>query len=92
MSNKTANVTVSVVKPRNRRDSILSFSDQPSIPSVSIGGDLQCDFEIEQDSPLESTVPSDGPRDQLSQPPVEVNLTVQLEVTSTHTTDGADTV
>jgi hypothetical protein len=89
---------VSVVKSRNRRDSILSSSDQLSIPSISIAGDLTSDFKIEQDSPLESTVPSssssfaDGPLDQLRQLPDEVNQTVQVQLTSIYTTDGAGAV
>jgi hypothetical protein len=84
----------SAVKSRKRHDSILSFSDQPSIPSesVSIAGDLKSDIDIEQqDSPLESTVTSsDGPLDESPQFPDEVNPTVQL--TPTYTTDGADAV
>jgi Pheromone A receptor len=95
----TATVTVFVAKSRNKRDSILSFCDQLSIPSISIAGDLESDFEIEQDSPLESTVPSSsssfadrGPLDhwQLPQFPDEVDPMEQL--TSTYTTDGADIV
>jgi hypothetical protein len=84
----------SAVKSRKRHDSILSFSDLPSIPSesVSIAGDLKSDIDIEQqDSPLESTVTSsDGPLDESPQFPDEVNPTVQL--TPTYTTDGADAV
>ncbi|KAH9976788.1 pheromone A receptor-domain-containing protein [Lactifluus volemus] len=81
-SRKTANVMASAAKSRKRHDSILSFSDQSSIPSESVSI---------ADSPLESTVtPSDGPLDESPQLPDEVNPTVQL--TSTHTTDGADAV
>ncbi|KAH9976783.1 pheromone A receptor-domain-containing protein [Lactifluus volemus] len=93
-SRKTADVRASAVKSRKRHDSILSFSDLPSIPSdsVSITGDLKSDIDIEQqDSPLESTVTSsDGPLDESPQLPDEVNPTVQL--TSTYTNDNADAV
>jgi Pheromone A receptor len=97
-SSKTAGVMASVVKPRTRRDSILSVSDRLSIPSISIASlsDLKSDFKIEQDSPLESTVPSssssfaNGPLDQLPQLPDDIRITVEL--TSTYTTDGADAV
>ncbi|KAH9976787.1 pheromone A receptor-domain-containing protein [Lactifluus volemus] len=91
---ETANVMASAIKSRKKHDSILSFSDLPSISSdsVSITGDLTSDIDIEQqDSPLESTVTSsDGPLDESPQLPDEVNPTVQL--TSTHTTDSADAV
>jgi hypothetical protein len=94
-SSKTADIMVSVVKSRNKRDSILSFSDQLSIPSISIACDLQSDFEILQDLPLESTMPSstpsfaDGPLDKIKLPD-EADPTVQL--TTTYTTDGASPV
>ncbi|KAH9976789.1 pheromone A receptor-domain-containing protein [Lactifluus volemus] len=90
-SSHAANVMAFAVKSRKRHDSILSFSDQPSIPSESVSH-AESDIEIEQqDSPLDSTVPSsDGPLDESPQLSDEVNPTVQL--TSTHTTDGADAV
>ena len=94
-SSKTAGV-VSVVKSRNKRDSILSFTDQLSIPSISIAGDLKPDWKVEQDSPLESTLPSssasfaDGPLDQLPHLPDRGDAT--LQPTSTYSTDGADAV
>ncbi|KAH9976680.1 pheromone A receptor-domain-containing protein [Lactifluus volemus] len=96
-SSKTGGAMVSVVQSRNRRGSItLSFTDQLSIPSISIPGDLISDSKIEQDSPLESTLPSsssslvDGPLDRLPQLPDRVSETSQPA--STYTSDGADAV
>ena len=74
---------VSLVRSRNRFDSILSFSDQLSIPSISIAGGFKSGFKIE-DSPLESTVPSssssfaDGPLDQLRQLQSQLNCTTNI--------------
>ena len=42
----------------DRRDSMLSFSDQLSIPSISLAGDLKPDFKIEEHSPSDSTASS----------------------------------
>jgi hypothetical protein len=46
---------VSVVKSGIRRNSDVSFSDQLSIPSISIASDLKADFKIEPDSPSDPT-------------------------------------
>jgi Pheromone A receptor len=96
MSNKAAGVMVSVMKSGNRRDSDLSFSDQLSIPSISIPSDPKHDFKIEQDSPSEPTASSsvssfaDESLGQLPQLPDTTNPTIQS--TSPYPADAADTV
>jgi hypothetical protein len=82
MTNK-ADISVSVVTSSgNKRDSIDSFSDQLSIPSLSIGGggdlktDLKTDIKIEEYSPSDSMASSSieilelGPQDASHQPVV----------------------
>lgn len=52
-------VSVSVVTTSgNKRDSILSFSDQLSIPSISIGDGLKHDIKVEEYSPTDSMASS----------------------------------
>jgi pheromone a factor receptor len=52
-------VKVSVVTSSgNKRDSIDSFTDQLSIPSISLASDLKPDLKIEQFSPTNSTASS----------------------------------
>jgi len=75
LKSEARGVMVSVAKSRIRRDSIVSFSDQLSIPSISIADDLKHDFTTEQISPLESMASSsvssfaDGLQAQLPQLP-----------------------
>jgi len=58
MKNK-GDVSISVVATsRNKRDSMLSFTDQLSIPSISIPNDLKSDIKIEEFSPSETMVSS----------------------------------
>lgn len=42
---------ISVTTSRNKRDSKLSFTDQLSIPSISLPTDLRSDIKIEEFSP-----------------------------------------
>jgi pheromone a factor receptor len=58
VSNQAAGAMASVVMPGNRRDSDPSFSDQLSMPSISMTSDPKQDFKIEQDSPSEPTASS----------------------------------
>jgi pheromone a factor receptor len=51
-------VTVSVVTTGDKRDSTVSFTDQLSIPSLSIASDLKPDFKIEEYSPTDSLASS----------------------------------
>jgi len=52
-------VKVSVVTGSgNKRDSFVSFSDQLSIPSISLASDLKPDLKIEQYSPSDSAASS----------------------------------
>ncbi|KAH9986174.1 pheromone A receptor-domain-containing protein [Russula compacta] len=58
---KSKGVTISVVTSGIKHrdcDSIASCSDQLSIPSISIAGDLKPDFKIEQYSPSDSPASS----------------------------------
>jgi len=57
MSNK-GGLKISVTTSGDRRDSMLSFSDQLSIPSISLAGDLKSDLKIEELSPSDSTASS----------------------------------
>jgi hypothetical protein len=48
-------INVSVVTASgDKRNSIDSFTDQLSIPSISLGSDLKSDFKIEEYSPTDS--------------------------------------
>jgi len=49
---------ISVTTSGHRRDSMLSFSDQLSIPSISLAGDYKPDLKIEEYSPSDSTASS----------------------------------
>lgn len=52
-------VKVSVVTSSgNKRDSLDSFADQLSIPSISVASDLKPDLKIEQFSPTNTTASS----------------------------------
>ena len=55
----TGEISVSVVTTSGKkRDSILSFTDQLSIPSISLPSDLKPDLKIEEYSPSDSTASS----------------------------------
>jgi hypothetical protein len=56
---KAGDVSVSVVTTSgNKRDSISSFADRLSIPSISLASDFKPDIKIEEYSPTDSMASS----------------------------------
>jgi len=71
-------ISVSVVTTSGkRRDSILSFTDQLSIPSISIPGDVKLDSKIQEFSPTDSMASSSS-RDSLELGPQDASHLVTL--------------
>ena len=92
-------ISVSVVTTSgNNRDSILSFSDQLSIPSISIPGDLKTDTKIEEYSPTDSMASSSidslelGPHDASHLPVVTLPAIPPASVPPHHTDSTEQTI
>jgi hypothetical protein len=92
-------VSVSVVTTsRNRRDSLDSFTDQLSIPSISIPGDFKTDIKIEEYSPSGSMASSSrgslelGPHDNASHRPVVTLPTLPSASVPPHHNDPTEII
>jgi hypothetical protein len=90
-------ISVSVfTRTENKRDSILSFTDQLSIPSFSLANDIKPDLKIEEFSPLDSMASSSvdslehGPRGPSSQMVVSLPAVPPASVPPHHP-DSTDT-
>lgn len=88
---KAGDISVSVVTTSgNKRDSMSSFADQLSIPSISIASDFKTDIKIEEYSPTDTMASSSMDSFEASHQPVVTLPVLPPASVPPHHADSAD--